>query len=212
MAEGLLLVAMGLAIGVAVAAPVGSVGILVIRRALAERPWAGFVAGLGGALGDAIFAAIAGFGVTTVTQALHSWQRPLRIGGGLVLIAMGLALLAWSRRSHRLPGAAASDALLGKRKAFLAALALTLTNPVTALSFVAIFAAAGLSTGEPSFADTAVLVAAVFAGSALWFLLLSRSAYAISQRCGERAARVFDAGAALLLIVLGLVALLAPGR
>lgn len=211
MNEWLLPALKGLVIGVAVAAPVGPVGILVVRRALAERPWSGFVAGLGAAFGDAVFAAIAGFGLTAVSTLLETWQRPLRIGGGIVIIAMGIALLAHMRMTHSVKrsGSAVEASLMSSPRAAAAAFALTLANPVTLLSFVAIFAAAGLSQEEPSFAGTGVLVGSVFCGSAVWFLLLSRSAYLVSQRYGERAARFFDGLAAVLLIALGLLALLA---
>ena len=202
----------GVVIGVAVAAPVGAVGILVVRRALAERPWAGFIAGLGGALGDAILASVAGFGLTAITQFLETWQRPLRIGGGIAIILMGAALLIHMRQSSHVSLTPDSyrNGLMGRRRSFLSALALTLTNPIPLLSFIAIFAAAGLTRGEPSFIDTTVIVGSIFAGSALWFLALSQSAYFVSQRYGVRAARLFDALAAVLLIGLGLLALSVP--
>lgn len=212
MPDWLALAAMGLAIGVAVAAPVGAVGILVIRRALLAGPRAGFLAGLGGATGDALFATVAGLGLTAVSQALETWQRPLRIGGGLVLLAIGVALLARMRRPHgvELRAGHRPEALAGTGQAFATALALTLGNPATALSFIALFAATGLSRPDPELADVAILVAAVFTGSAAWFAALGAAAWKVSQRWGERAARAFDAFAALLLVVLGLGALLLP--
>lgn len=219
MPDWLVLAAMGVAIGVAVAAPVGAVGILVIRRALQDRPRAGFVAGLGGATGDALFAAVAGLGLTAVTQALETWQRPLQIGGGVVLVAIGLVLLLGMRRPHGVEVRAGQDPgqtmpgghpMMSGGQAFATALALTLGNPATAFSFIAIFAATGLSQPDPELADVAVLVVAVFAGSAAWFAALSAGAWKVSQRWGERAARAFDAVAALLLVALGLLALLLP--
>jgi threonine/homoserine/homoserine lactone efflux protein len=216
MTESWLLALKGVLIGIAVAAPIGAVGILVIRRALAERPWAGFVAGLGAALGDGSYAGIAGFGLTAVTQFLETWQHPLRIGGGIVIIVMGVLLLLHMRAWHSVPTGApagtARESLMGRRKSFLAALALTLGNPIALVAFIAIFAGIGLDPDEPSFADTWVLVVSIAIGSALWFLTLSLSAYAVSQRYGERAARLFDGFAAVLLIVLGIVALAAPMR
>lgn len=213
MGDWLLLAGTGIAIGVAVAAPIGAVGILVIRRALQERPWAGFIAGLGSALGDTIYASIAGFGLTAVTQFLDTWQTPLRIGGGIVIILMGVGLLLHMRAIHHVPTTAvttSADGLMGRRKSFFTALALTLGNPLILISFIAIFAAAGLNQDDPSFVDTCVLVGSIFIGSALWFLMLSQCAYAVSQRYGERAARLFDALGAILLIILGAIALLAP--
>ena len=82
---------------------------VTIRRALQDRPRAGFVAGLGGATGDALFAAVAGLGLTAVTQALETWQRPLQIGGGVVLVAIGLVLLLGMRRPHGVEVRAGQD-------------------------------------------------------------------------------------------------------
>ncbi|MBX3726337.1 MAG: LysE family transporter [Xanthomonadales bacterium] len=213
MPDWVVLAAMGVVIGVAVAAPVGAVGVLVIRRALQDRPWAGFVAGLGAATGDALFAAVAGLGLTAMTHVLETWQRPLRIGGGLVLVAIGLVLLSRMRRPHGVEVRAGQSPgpMMGPGQAFATALALTLGNPATAFSFIAIFAATGLSQPDPDLTDVAVLVVAVFAGSAAWFAALSAGAWKVSQRWGERAARVFDAVAALLLVALGVLALVLPG-
>lgn len=212
MDERLLLALKGLAIGIAVAAPLGPVGIMVIRRALNERPWHAFIAGLGGALGDAVFAALAGFGLAAVAQLVDEWQRPLRIGGGIVIIVMGVLLLQRARRPHDVRALVEREPRRGdRRRAFFGALALTLGNPVTLLSMIAIFAAAGFGADGPSVPATALLVLAVFAGSTLWFLVLGRCAYAVSRRYGERAVRLFDAMAAALLIGLGALALAAPG-
>jgi threonine/homoserine/homoserine lactone efflux protein len=210
MNDEVILAVKGIAIGIAVAAPVGAVGVLVIRRALAERPWAGFLAGLGGAVGDLIYACIAGFGLTAVTQFLETWQTPLRIGGGIVIIIMGVGLLVHTRFARPLQPQTAGEPLMGRRKSFFSALALTLGNPIALLSLIAIFAATGLNQDDPSFVDTCVLVGSIFVGSTLWFLILAQSAYAVSQRYGRRAAQLFDVIAAILLIVLGIVALAAP--
>lgn len=213
MPEWLVLAVKGVVIGVAVAAPVGAVGVLVIRRALLAGPRAGFVAGLGGAAGDALFAALAGLGLTVVSQALETWQRPLRIGGGLVLVAIGLVLLSRMRRPHGVEVRAGQPPvpMMGAGQAFASAMALTLGNPATAFSFIAIFAATGLSQPDPDLGDVALLAVAVFAGSAAWFAALSAGAWKVSQRWGERAAIAFDAIAALLLLLLGVLALLLPG-
>ncbi len=212
MAEWPILILKGIVIGIAMAAPVGAVGVLVIRRALAERPFAGFITGLGAALGDATFAAIAGFGMSTVVQLLETWQRPLRVIGGLVIVAIGLGLL-WHARKHsgRIPVSIdANSASLSRRRGFATGLLLTVSNPGPLIAMIAIFAAAGLSQDDFGFAEAGVLVAAVFVGSAVWFAVLARSAYLLSRRYGTRIGSVFDLVAAVLLILLGLLTLFAP--
>ena len=120
LAYWLILAAKGLIIGIAVSAPVGAVGVLVIRRALAYHPWNGFFAGLGGAVGDAVFAAMAGFGLTAITDTLNAWQWPLRAGGGVILLIIGVALIIHIKKTYNSPREI-DKTPMRRRKAFLAA-------------------------------------------------------------------------------------------
>jgi threonine/homoserine/homoserine lactone efflux protein len=156
----------GLAIGFAVAAPVGAIGVLCIRRTLAHGRAAGFVSGLGAATADAAYGAVAAFGLASLSGLLVDHERPIRLVGGLFLCWLGL-------RTLRAAPAAAAGAEAAPRlaTAYAGTLALTLTNPSTILSFAAIFAGAGL-VGSRS-GSAALLVLGVFLGSAAWWLLLS---------------------------------------
>ncbi|MDQ3694102.1 MAG: LysE family transporter [Chloroflexota bacterium] len=158
----------GFVIGLAIAAPVGAIGLLCIRRTLAEGRQVGFVSGLGAATADAAYGAVAALGLTAVSSALVSYQPWIRLVGGLYLCYLGFRI-AGSR-----PGAeAAAASARGLLQAYLSTLALTLTNPTTILSFVAIFAGLGLAgpAGDPW--SAALLVLGVFTGSAAWWFLLS---------------------------------------
>lgn len=158
----------GFIIGLAVAAPVGAIGLLCIRRTLAEGRLVGFVSGLGAATADAAYGAVAALGLTAVSSALVSHQVWIRLGGGMYLCYLGMRI-AISR-----PGAeVASRSTRGLVQAYLSTLALTLTNPTTILSFVAIFAGLGLSGPAGDQWSAALLVLGVFAGSGLWWLILS---------------------------------------
>lgn len=212
MGDWIILAITGIVIGIAMAAPVGAVGVLVIRRALAERPLAGFITGLGAALGDAIFAAIAGLGAGTVVPLVETWQRPLRVIGAAVIFGIAVGLLMHARRhSGRIPVTLGKDgAALSRRRGFLTGLLLTISNPGPLIAMFAIFAGAGLSHEDFGYADAGVLVVTIFIGSALWFGVLSRSAYLLSRRYGSRIGSVFDLVAAVLLILLGLLTLFAP--
>ncbi|HEU0116808.1 MAG TPA: LysE family transporter [Thermomicrobiales bacterium] len=158
----------GLLIGFAIAAPVGAIGVLCIRRTLADGQLAGFVSGLGAATADATYGAVAAFGLSGVAALLTGAQTWIRLAGGLFLLFLG-ARTALARPTAK-PAAAAGVGLAG---AYLSTLALTLTNPSTILSFVAVFAGLGLADagGDPGAA--ALLTAGVFFGSALWWLILS---------------------------------------
>ena len=80
----------GLIVGLSIAAPVGPIGILCIRRTLAHGRAAGFVSGLGAATADAMYGAAAGFGLTVVSSVLVGGQRWLRLVGGLFLLYLGI--------------------------------------------------------------------------------------------------------------------------
>ncbi|HET7095249.1 MAG TPA: LysE family transporter [Thermomicrobiales bacterium] len=158
----------GLAIGFAIAAPVGAIGVLCIRRTLADGHLIGFVSGLGAATADATYGAVAAFGLSGVAALLTGAQNWIRLGGGLFLIGLGVRTALAPPLAK--PAVAAGAGLAG---AYASTLALTLTNPSTIFSFAAVFAGIGLAeaSGDPGAA--ALLTAGVFFGSAVWWLILS---------------------------------------
>lgn len=185
----------GLSVGFALAAPVGPVGILCIRRALADGRCAAFIAGLGAACADTFYGAVAGLGLTVVSSFLISHEITLRVLGGLFLIVLGLR----TGRSHPVLSDDC-DKRPGLARDFISTFLLTLTNPATILASMGVFAALGaLDTGNPRAAAT--MIGGVFAGSALWWLVLSASAASVRNRFSphwlERINRV--SGALLLL-------------
>jgi threonine/homoserine/homoserine lactone efflux protein len=158
----------GLAIGFAIAAPVGAIGLLCIRRTLAEGRLAGFVSGLGAATADALYGAVAALGLTAVSTAIVERQALVRLIGGCFLCYLG----ARTALAHPTT-AARTGAARGLAAAYASTFALTLTNPTTILSFAAVFAGMGLGTLARDRLSALLLVAGVFLGSALWWLLLS---------------------------------------
>jgi threonine/homoserine/homoserine lactone efflux protein len=159
--------ARGTLLGFSIAAPVGPIGVLCIRRTLAEGRATGLATGLGAAAADGLYGVMAAFGLTWITALLVEQQTWIRLGGGMFLMWLGIAtLLAKPSES------AASAAGAGVAGAFGSTFLLTLTNPMTMLSFVAVFAGLGLGAGN-GHADAALLVAGVVTGSAAWWLLLS---------------------------------------
>ncbi len=157
----------GIAVGVVIALPVGPVGVLCVRRTLFEGPTYGFVSGLGAATADAIFAVIAGFGVTIVRDFMLRYQDGFGAAGGLFLLYVGVKALV--EVSDAEPEPLDGEAYVS---AFASTFALTITNPVTILAFAGIFAKVGVG-GEGDLGEMAVLVGGVFLGSLLWWLALS---------------------------------------
>jgi len=158
----------GLIIGFSIAAPVGPIGVLCIRRTLAGGATSGFISGLGAATADALYGSIAGFGLTFISNILISQQVWLRLIGGGFLCYLGLKtfLAGPSKR-------AVSTKANGLISAYISTFFLTLTNPITILSFAAIFAGLGVGSVSKGYIPAGLLVAGVFIGSALWWLFLS---------------------------------------
>jgi threonine/homoserine/homoserine lactone efflux protein len=160
----------GLIIGFSIAAPVGPIGVLCIRRTLAEGRIHGLVSGLGAATADAIYGCIAAFGLTFISDFLISEQIWLRLIGGGFLCLLGVKTFL-SKPVEQ----AATIRLTGLFGGYASTFFLTLTNPMTILSFAAIFAGLGVGSSGEGYASAVVLVLGVFTGSALWWLVLSTS-------------------------------------
>jgi threonine/homoserine/homoserine lactone efflux protein len=158
----------GLIIGFVIAAPVGPIGVLCARRTLMHGRPAGFYSGMGAATADAIYGFIAAFGLTFISAFLIDHQFSLRlIGGGLLLYLGVKAFIARPVKKTDLPRSARHYAGLYTSTFFL-----TLTNPMTILSFAAVFAGFGLAGTMGSVLSAAVLIVGVFLGSGLWWLFL----------------------------------------
>ena len=192
-------------IGLAIAAPVGPIGVLCIRRTLADGWVFGLVSGLGAATADALYGCIAGFGLTLVSAALISHQAWLRLAGGLFLCYLGTRTLI-SRPAEQ----AASVRGGGLRRAYGSTLFLTLTNPVTILAFAAIFAGLGLAAG--GYASAGLLVLGVFLGSATWWLLLSSVVGAFRTRLSPSALLWVSRVSGLIILGFGAYALIGITR
>lgn len=152
-------------IGISIAAPVGPIGVLCIRRTLANGKLAGFLSGMGAASADMVYGAIAAFGISAITTALIDNVFWLRLIGGGFLLYLGIKTFLEK------PAEQAAQANQGGLfSMYLSTFFLTITNPMTILSFAAIFAGTmiGQNTGSPL-----IMVAGVFTGSAAWWLTLS---------------------------------------
>jgi threonine/homoserine/homoserine lactone efflux protein len=157
----------GIFIGVAIAVPVGPLGLLCINRALAMGPQYGFVSGLGVASADALAAGLTALGITLISAFLLEHEVLLRLVGGVFLFYLGCKIYR-TRARERVPPVNVSGLFSAYATTFL----LTFSNPVTILSFVAIYAGLGVQTLRQHYLSAAVLTTGVFTGSALWWLLL----------------------------------------
>ena len=158
----------GFSIGLAVAAPVGAIGVLCIHRTLTYGRGIGLISGLGAATADGIYGCIAGFGLAALSNFLVDRAFWFQSMGGLFLIYLGVKTFSAQPKD---------DIVKDKRSsipnAYFSTFLLTLTNPTTILSFIGIFAGLGLVNTGGNYQDALILVGGVFSGSATWWLFLS---------------------------------------
>lgn len=185
-----------LLMGLAIAAPVGPIGLLCIQRTLQHGRLAGFVSGLGAACADGLYGALGAFGLALLSAYLGGLQQLLTLPGALFLGWLGYRTLQ--------SGAAATSAaaLPGRRlpRLFLSTFALTLANPMTIVAFSGVFAALAASRTAISTGDAWTMVSGVFAGSALWWALLALVTGRLGHRLGSPQRRLVSRLAGLLLL------------
>lgn len=157
----------GLVIGIAIAAPLGPIGALCIRRTLHQGRLSGLVSGLGAALADAIYGFIAAFGITLVSTTLLEHRFWPRIIGSVFLLYLAIRTLRASTSLQEVPSKL--EDLVGD---FLSTFLLTLANPITILTFGVIFTEFGLRNFQQSHELGALMVLGVFLGSAAWWAFL----------------------------------------
>ena len=192
----------GILIGISIAAPVGPIGVLCIRRTLADGRASGLATGLGAATADAVYGCVAALGLTALTGALTAAQTGVRLVGGAVLLGPGVR--AFLSRAASRAADSKGGGLLG---AYVSTFLLTLTNPMTILSFLAVFAALGLGAtrGDPWAAATLVL--GVLLGSALWWLLLSLGVGLLRARVDARGLRWVNRISGAVIVAFGIAAI-----
>jgi threonine/homoserine/homoserine lactone efflux protein len=186
------LFAQSLLIGLSIAAPVGPIGLLVIQRTLQRGSIVGLATGLGAAVADALYGAVGAFGVSWIIDALVGARVPLALGGGAFLL-----WLAW--RTWRTPPAdkaAHAGGGAGLLSCFAGTFVLTLSNPATIFSFIAVFGTLG---ARMTVSSPWTMVAGVLLGSALWWLLLSGLVGRLRSRFDARAQAWVNRVSALLL-------------
>jgi threonine/homoserine/homoserine lactone efflux protein len=194
----------GIIIGFSMAVPIGPIGIMCIRKTLTEGRLRGLIIGLGAATADLLYGCIAAFGLTYISNLISSERFWIRLIGGMLLIFLGI-------RTFLAEPADPADTKLrvystGKFKSYITTVILTLTNPLTIFAFIAIFAALGLVNEHQNF-SASVLVAGVFTGSCLWFLLLSSGVMLFRNKFEIKGLRWVNKIAGILIVISGVIAI-----
>lgn len=191
----------GLIIGFSIAAPVGPIGIYCIRKTLQFGRLSGLASGLGAAVADLIYGIIAVFGLTIISNFLLDEQFWIRLIGGLFLMYLGVKTFVYKtkiekdKKSHH-------TSLIND---FFITFFLTLTNPITILAFIAIFAGIRVTKGD---VNSILLVSGVFLGAAFWFLSLCEFVTLFRKKIEEKMMIWINRGAGLIIFGFGVTALI----
>ena len=191
----------GIVIGVSIAAPVGPIGLLCIKRSLTHGFRAGLVTGLGAATADAFYGLIAGFSLTFITDFLLGMKIWLHVMGGLFLCFLGLQTL----KKRALESQDSDVVFSGYVRAYVSTLLLTLTNPMTIMAFMGIFVGLGIGLKHNNgYAASTMLVIGVFAGSSLWWTVLASASARAGKRLNREMTEKINMVAGMILIVFGI--------
>jgi threonine/homoserine/homoserine lactone efflux protein len=193
----------GLIIGFSIAAPVGPIGVLCISRTLTEGRISGLISGLGAATADALYGSIAAFGLAFISNILINQQGWIRLIGGVFLCSLGIKIFLSSpaKQAARVKGH-------GLISTYASTFFLTLTNPMTILSFAAIFAGLGVGSETANYLLAGTLVLGVFIGSTLWWLILSSGVSLIRKKIESYRLRWVNRMSGILITIFGILALL----
>jgi len=200
------LIGSGVVMGLVAAVPIGPVNLICIRRSFAFGPVNGFMSGLGAALGDGVFAAVTGFGLTWVAMLIEGYAPIIELIGGAMLVWFGWRTFTAPPMVRGVDEGDRGGASL--LRAMASTFALTVTNPATLLAFTAMFASlGGLAGGAGSYVDAGFVVAGVIGGSAGWWLALTTVIGLFHARIDEKVMKRINQGSGVLVAIFGLVVL-----
>ncbi len=192
----------GAIIGFSLAAPIGPVGMMCIRRTLTHGHLRGFVSGLGAATADSVYAIVAAFGITLISNFIIAHEYSIRLVGGILLILLGIRTLlihpVEKDPENRLNGHAGAYATM-----FL----LTFTNPMTLFAFAVVFAGIGAGSAVGNTLTATFLVAGVFLGSALWFLFITTAVHIYKDKFKLWGLKIVNMIAGSFILLCGIVVL-----
>ena len=193
----------GLILGFIICVPFGPIGLLCVHRTLTDGKVAGIAAVLGASVVDAIYCAIAGLGVSYISNFLTNERTVLRLVGGIVLIAMGIKIFL-THPTEKAPEAKGHGLFASFGSSFF----LMLTNPLAVLVFTATFSALGISGWQGAHISTGMLVIGVFLGSALWAPIFVAGVHFLSPQLTPSQLRLANRIAGVILFGFGTVACL----
>lgn len=192
----------GLVLGISIAAPVGPIGIICIRRTLMYGMASGFVSGLGAATVDAIYGCVGVFGVSIVSVFLSDYRIHLHFLGGVFLLYLGYN--TFKAAPAKITGSVNKKGIV---KAYLSTAGLTISNPITILSFAGIFAGLGVGINESDYFAAFFLLTGVFMGALLWWLFLNFLVDKLRHSFDEKLLKIINKICGFVLVAFGIFSL-----
>lgn len=192
----------GIIVGFVIAATLGPIGILCIRKTFQYGRWSGLFSGLGAAFADVVFGIVAAFGLTAVSDVLLSGQMWFRLIGGIFLIYLGI-------KTYLSKPVISSQTVTHKTllNDFTTTFFLTMINPTTIISFVAIFAGLGLAETHGNYIDATWLVLGIFIGSIIWWIILAEGVTFFRQKISQKVMVWINRCAGIIIVLFGVLAL-----
>jgi threonine/homoserine/homoserine lactone efflux protein len=194
----------GIVAGFIIAAPIGPVGVLCIQRTLGKGMPMGLAAGFGGAVADTVFGAVAAFGLTFIADFLVRHENYMRLGGGVLLLVLGMVGLL---KRHEVM-APAPPSVRGAAGDSVSAFILTITNPMTMLTFSPVFLAVGAVVESNDRAAAWTLILGVFAGSCIWWVILCALAELFRRKINATRIAIIHRISAGFILLFGIIVLL----
>lgn len=192
----------GLLFGFSIAAPVGPIGLLCINRTMQKGKLSGFLSGIGAASADMIYGVIAVFGLTVISNMLIKKADVIQLAGGIFMCYLGFKIFL-SKQADKAVEADSKNLFSD----YLSTFFLTITNPMTIISFTAVFASLGVISSKSSNLSSALLVLGVFLGSALWWLILSLGVGFLNKKSNNQFMPVINKLSGVIIFCFGIFAL-----
>jgi threonine/homoserine/homoserine lactone efflux protein len=191
----------GLLIGFSIAAPVGPIGVLCIRRTLTNGRMSGLMSGLGAATADGFYGAVAAFSLTLISNVLVGQQLWFRITGGSFLLYLGIRTFL-SKPSAK----SVSDKKSSLFGDYISTFILTIMNPITILSFAAVFAGLGLGNSNGNYISALLMVLGVISGSICWWLILSTGVSLFREKFNPTSLKIVSWVSGIIMVAFAIIA------
>lgn len=190
----------GCAIGFSIAMPVGPIGLLCIKNSLTRGMTFGLAAGFGAACADTVFGLVGGYGVAIVSELISSYHHYIEAAGAIFLLYLGISTFF-----EKVDDNPEIEARGGLTKVFTSTFFLTMTNPLTILSFAGIFAGLGVSAIEVNATLPLWIGLGVFLGSAAWWLILSYGSALFKEKMSTNARLMLNRISGVLILSFGVM-------